>query len=201
MQPPRPAQRAREHQHSCQLGWHAVGSASPGGSHLATNHRVSAEESRATCAQPGSWEQRQRGERQRRGDNKRRDACGLAFRDIHATGSSRCIYARTQARLGCRRRTRSLQARTCASEDRKGRESERNGFSFKCFSDHPKCMHVVECRSCALLPGRSHAGPQESSSSRDARTGLALAGAASGSSGSQDSQERRRELPAVWQDG
>jgi len=66
MQPPRPAQRAREHQHSCQLGWHAVGSASPGGSHLATNHRVSAEESRATCAQPGSWEQRQRGERQRR---------------------------------------------------------------------------------------------------------------------------------------
>ena len=156
MQPPRPAQRAREHQHSCQLGWHTVGSASPGGSHLATNHRVSAEESRATCAQPGSWEQRQRGERQRRGDNKRRDACGLAFRDIHATGSSRCIYARTQARLGCRRRTRSLQARTCASEDRKGTVCQRNGFPVrKPFLTTQKGMHVVECRSCAFL--QSHA--------------------------------------------
>ena len=91
-----------------------------------------------------------------RGDNKEGCTWGLAFRDIHATGSSRCIYARTQPRLGCRRRTRSLQARTCASEDRRAHVSQRNDFpASNALSDHPKCMHVVECRSCAFL--QSHA--------------------------------------------
>ena len=73
-------------------------------------------------------------------------------RRIHATGSSRSIYARTQPRLGCRRRTRSLQARTCASEDRRAQCVRGTAFPVRMpFLTTLKGMHVVECRSCAFL--------------------------------------------------